>query len=214
MPATKANTLKNIKTIIFDLGGVIIDLDVERTINGFSSLSGFSPEKVKKLYATHPVFHDYEKGLVTDESFREEIRGLFQSKEVDDSHIDDAWNAMLLGIPKSKLELLEKLKERYQVMILSNTNNIHVQQMERNILPKVSDFSSLDHFVHKVYYSHILRMRKPDAEIYQYVLDDQGLRVEETIFLDDNADNVKGAEQVGLKVKYITDSNQIFDLFN
>jgi len=205
--------LKNIKTIIFDLGGVIIDLDVNRTINEFSALSGFSLEKVKNLYTTKPVFHNYEKGLVTDESFREEIRGLFQSKGVEDDRIDDAWNAMLLGIPKSKLQLLQRLKEHYQVMILSNTNSIHVKQMEQMIL-KVSDFSSFDHFVHKVYYSHILRMRKPDAEIYQYVLEDYNLCAEETIFLDDNVDNVKGAEQVGIRVKHITDSNQIFDLFN
>ena len=214
MPVVKANTLKNIKTIIFDLGGVIIDLDVNRTINGFSALSGFSSGKVKNLYTTHPVFHNYEKGLVTDESFREEIRGLFQSKGVEDERIDEVWNAMLLGIPKSKLMLLKSLKENYQVMILSNTNNIHVRQMEQVILPKVSDFSSLDHFVHKIYYSHILHMRKPDAEIYQYVLDDYNLRAEETIFLDDNADNVKGAEKVGIIVKHITEANQIFDLFN
>ena len=113
--------MKNIKTIIFDLGGVIIDLDVDRTIKGFSALSGFSSEKVKDLYTSHPVFYEFEKGLVSEAGFREEVRNLFHSNGVTDGDIDDVWNSMLLGIPVQRLNLLNRLKESYRVMILSNT---------------------------------------------------------------------------------------------
>lgn len=214
MPALKASHLKNIKTVIFDLGGVIVDLDVGKTINGFSALSGFPPDQVRKLYTTHPVFHDYEKGLVTDATFRSGVRSLFESNGVSDAQIDAVWNAMLLGIPKAKLDLLKRLKENFQVMILSNTNNIHVEEMNNRLLPDAAGISSFDSLVHKVYYSHQLKMRKPDAEIYQFVLDDYKLKGNETIFLDDNADNIMGASKLGIQVRHITDSNQVFELFD
>ncbi|HEX5169263.1 MAG TPA: HAD family phosphatase [Cyclobacteriaceae bacterium] len=206
--------LKNIHTIIFDLGGVIIDLDVEKTIRGFSTLSNFSEEKVREIYATHPVFHDFEKGLVTDEVFRDTVRGLFNSNGVSDKDLDEAWNAMLLGIPKPKLDLLVTLRERYRVLILSNTNSIHVQVMNNIILPDVAGVKSFDPFVHKAYFSHDLRMRKPDAEIYQHVLDDADLRPEETLFLDDNVDNLQGAAKLGIRVKHVTGARQVLDLFD
>lgn len=206
--------LKNIKTIIFDLGGVIVDLDVSRTIHGFAKLSGFSSDKVKNLYTTHPVFHDYEKGLVTDAMFRSEVRSLFESNDVDDVQLDAAWNAMLLRIPKDKLDLLTRLKEKYQVMILSNTNNIHVEEMNNRLLPEAAGVSSFDSVVHKAYYSHQLKMRKPDAEIYQFVLDDYKLKSNETVFLDDNVDNIQGALKLGIQVKHITNPSQVFALFD
>lgn len=193
---------------------MIVDLDVDRTIHGFSLLSGFSPEKVKSIYTTSAVFYDYEKGLVDDNAFRDNIRDMFNSGHVTDDEINRVWNAMLLGIPVSKLKLMERLKERYQVLILSNTNNIHMQVMHTKILPLTAGVSSFDSFVHKAYYSYVVRMRKPDAEIYQYVLDDLKLNAGETVFLDDNADNIKGAEQLKIKVKHITNSNQIFELFD
>ena len=193
---------------------MIIDLDIDRTIHGFSLLSGFSPEKVKSIYTTNPIFHDYEKGLLDDNVFRDNIRDVFNSEHVADDEIDHAWNAMLLGIPGAKLKLMERLKQRYQVLILSNTNNIHVQTMYSKILPQAAGVSSFDSFAHKTYYSHVVRMRKPDAEIYQYVLDDFKLKPEETVFLDDNADNIKGAEQLNIKVRHIINSNQLLELFD
>lgn len=213
MLLTKADTLNNIKTIIFDLGGVIIDLDVDRTITGFSALSGFSPEKVKEIYNSHPIFHEFEKGLVTESGFREVVRSLFHSEGVSDDNVDEIWNGMLLSIPLQRLELMSHLKENYNVMILSNTNSIHIRQMYSNILPGVAGVSSFDPFVHKAYYSHEIKMRKPDAEIYQYVLDDYDLKAEETVFLDDNPDNVKGAGKLGIQVKHITDTKMLFNLF-
>lgn len=206
--------MKDIKTIIFDLGGVIIDLDVNRTIDRFSALTGFSKEKVNSTYTTNPLFHDYEKGKLNDDSFRDKIRSLFYADYVSDDEIDHAWNGMLLGIAAEKLELLKELKNNYQVLILSNTNNIHLNMMYNKILPQVAGALSFDSFVHKAYYSHVLHMRKPDAEIYQYVLDELKLNPGETVFLDDNADNIRGASQLGIKVQHITDSNQLFEMFD
>jgi putative hydrolase of the HAD superfamily len=193
---------------------VIIDLDIDRTIHGFSLLSGFSQEQVKSIYKTNPIFHDYEKGLFDDNVFRDNLRDIFNSNHVADDEIDGAWNAMLLGIPAAKLKLMGELKGRFQVLILSNTNNIHVQTMYSKILPQAAGVSSFDSFAHKAYYSHVMHMRKPDAEIYQYVLDDLKLNPEETVFLDDNADNIKAAALLGIKVKYIINSNQLFELFD
>lgn len=204
--------MNNIKTVIFDLGGVILDLDVNATIRQFSLLSGMSLEEVRELYSTHPVFHQLEKGIVDEEVFRKEVRDLFDSKRVSDERIDDAWNSMLVRVPEARLTLLKELKNQYHVIILSNTNSIHVRHINQVILPQAGAYS-LEPFVHRVYFSHELKMRKPDAEIYQHVLSAGSLQPEETVFLDDNGDNIVAAEKLGINIVHITHPDKVFELF-
>lgn len=198
---------------MFDLGGVILDLSVDTTLHSFASLSGMDGTQVKKLFVSSSGFLEYEKGLISDEAFRLFVRETYRV-EASDEKIDACWNAMLLGIPQVKLELLLRLKERYQVFLLSNTNNIHLQYINKKILPTLSGDHSLDPYFHKTYYSHLMKMRKPDAEIFMHVLNENGLNPTETLFLDDNADNIAGAQAVDIETVYVTSPDMIIDYFH
>ena len=200
-----------IKNIIFDLGGVIINLSVESTLKKIAELSGFPGDKVLEIYHSSPEFLAYEKGEITNDQFRESLRSLFGVKS-DDPQIDLCWNAMLGDIPAERIELLKELKKKYRTFLLSNTNAIHLDCFT-NIVKKAHGLESLDPLFHKAYYSHLMGMRKPDAEIYEYVLKENGLKAEETIFLDDNLANLKGAASVGIQTFHVSHPDTIFSLF-
>lgn len=206
--------MKNIETIIFDLGGVIVDLDVSQTILQFVSLSGLSPDDVRKHYVSHPAFVQFEKGLIDARAFRDAVGRVFSKTSVTDEVLDKAWNAMLVSIPKGKLDLLLKLKEKYQVMILSNTNSIHVDHIHDVMLPAVAQTSSFAPFVHEVYYSHHLNLRKPEPQIYEHVLKTHGLVPEKTAFLDDNIHNIEAAQALGIHSILVTHPDRVYEIFN
>jgi putative hydrolase of the HAD superfamily len=201
-----------IKNIIFDLGGVIINLAVHETHKAFSNLSGISVEQIKNKVHNNEFFHLYEKGLISDSEFRELIRRELSLENKSDEVLDAAWNAMLLDIPIQRVQLLERLKGIYRLYVLSNTNNIHL----RCFNDKVKDLTgrdSLDEYFDNAYYSHLINLSKPDTAIYEYVIDKNNLQAEETIFLDDNLDNLAGADKVGIKTFHVKEPDQIFSLF-
>jgi glucose-1-phosphatase len=203
----------HIKNLIFDLGGVILDLSVPTTLDSFSTLSGLDRREVELLFQQSPEFNLYEKGQISDAEFRDFVRNIYRTNATDEQ-LDASWNAMLLGIPVNKLELLSRLKDAYNVFLLSNTNGIHLRYIDEVMLPALHLHDSLNPFFHKVYYSHLMKMRKPDAEIFQQVLKENNLIAEETLFLDDNASNVKGAEAVGIKTVHVLSPSLILDYFH
>jgi putative hydrolase of the HAD superfamily len=202
-----------IKNIIFDLGGVILDLSVDHTLQSFSDLSGLKKNEVEKIFHSTPEFLLYEKGGMTDNEFRDFVRQVYKIN-APDSALDKSWNAMLRAMPLDKLALLDKLKTRYNVFLLSNTNNIHLDYINKVMMPAVSGDRVLDDYFHRAYYSHLMFMRKPDAEIFERVLNDNGLEAAETLFLDDNASNVVGAASVGIQTVHVTSPNLMLEYFN
>ncbi len=204
-------TTADIKNIIFDLGGVIINLSVEKTHQAFAELSGKSVEEIKSIVHHGAFFHDYERGLITDGEFREHLRKSL-NLQVSDIQLDAAWNAMLLDIPMARIELLARLKQQYAIYLLSNTNNIHLQCFN-NIVKNLTGQSTIDHYFHKAYYSHLLKLSKPDVAIYNYVLSQNNLAANETIFLDDNKDNLAGANKVGIQTFHVQHPDLIFSIF-
>ena len=203
--------LLGIKNIIFDLGGVIINLSVEKTHEAFASLSGLTVQEVKELVHQSAFFHEYEKGLISDMEFRNHLRELL-NLNVADQKLDLAWNAMLLDIPLKRIRLLEQLKGQFSLFLLSNTNNIHLQCFNKQVF-QLTGFPSLDHYFHNAYYSHLINMKKPGVEIYEYVLSNSNLHPQETIFLDDNLDNLAGANKAGIRTFHVQQPDQIFSLF-
>lgn len=115
-----------IKNLVFDLGGVILNLDTGKTFEAFASLSGKPVTELKVAASQTSFFNDYEKGLLSDSQFREELKS-FLGQSLSDQQIDQAWNAMLLDLPQKKLALLEELRKTHRLFLLSNTNNIHLQ---------------------------------------------------------------------------------------
>ncbi|MBU2914805.1 MULTISPECIES: HAD family hydrolase [Reichenbachiella] len=200
----------NINTIIFDLGGVIINLDEQATVRAFAELSGKPIAQVVEMYQVSDVFKRYEMGLISSVEFRTAIRQLMETDATDDV-IDQAWNAMLGEIPMARLDFMLQLQKEYSVLILSNTNEIHETAFNQ-ILAEVSGKASLHDFAHEVYFSHRLHLRKPNADIYEEVLRQSGKSANECIFLDDKPENLKGAASVGIHTMHITTPDHIFQL--
>ena len=206
-------TDRAVKNLIFDLGGVILDLSVDTSLSSFANLSGIEKSTVKRLFASSPEFELYEKGEISNEDFRAFVKKLY-SIDAPDETLDACWNAMLLGFPKKKLELLETLKVKYNVYLLSNTNDIHLQHINNILLPKVNHHTSLDDFFHRAYYSHRMKKRKPDAEIFEQVLNESNFLPAETLFLDDNQSNVEGAGKLGIKTLHVVNPDMVYDYFS
>ncbi len=202
---------KKIKNIIFDLGGVILNLSVDSTLRRFAELSSTPVDKVIETYHSRPEFLAYEKGEMTNDEFRRSLKEIFDITSLD-SELDGCWNAMLGDIPKERIDLLRELKSKYKTFLLSNTNAIHLDCFS-GIVKKAHGLESLDPLFHKAYYSHLMKMRKPDPGIYEFVLKENGLKANETIFLDDNAANLKGAASVGIETFHVTHPDLIFSLF-
>lgn len=198
------------RNLIFDLGGVIINLDPQRTVEAFANLAGMPPEALKP-WMNEPFFHAFEKGAMSDAAFRAQVRQAL-SVSCADEEIDHAWNAMLLDIPPARLQLLRSLAAHHRLFLLSNTNTIHFRSFQAQV-KNVSGLDSLQAYFEQTYYSHQLRMRKPDTEIYQHVLADAGLTAAETLFLDDNEANLAGARRVGIQTFHVHHPDAIFSFF-
>ncbi|MBL6446794.1 HAD family phosphatase [Fulvivirga sp. 29W222] len=202
---------RNLKFLIFDLGGVIINLETERTVVELALLGGVEPSFIREQYLNHDEFKRYETGAIGDEEFRSFLREILKFKG-EDKQLDDAWNAMILDIPAERLALLEKLKENHDLFLLSNTNTIHMHCVYERL--SKHGVGSFDPYFHKQYYSHLINRRKPDADIYQFVLDDNNLTPENVLFIDDNADNIEGAANLGIQTLHINKPTALMDFFN
>jgi putative hydrolase of the HAD superfamily len=203
--------MKNIENIIFDLGGVIINLDIPATTNAFAGLAkkygidNFNPQP------EHQIFKDFETGAISSQQFRDELRN-FVHAEITDDEIDFAWNAMLLDLPKSRLDLLLQLKEKYKTFLLSNTNEIHYTAFNKILFDSHGE-KSLAPFFHKDYYSHLIGRRKPNADAFQLILDENDLVAEHTLFLDDTPQHLEGANRLGIQTMLVTAENTVHNIF-
>ncbi len=200
----------NITTFIFDLGGVIINLDENATINAFSEATQIAPEHILKA-SQSDLFLSYEKGLIDDETFRAGINKKFDT-QLSDEQIDLCWNAMLGDIPKERTDLMLALRKKHKVIVLSNTNAIHIRAFNK-ILKKASGKDALAYFADRVFFSHELHLRKPDIEIYERILALSETKPEEALFLDDKKENLIGAERAGINTLHVTTPKQLAELY-
>ena len=192
-----------INTFIFDLGGVIINLEEKDSYNSLSNLIGLSFSEIQSKVAKSDIFVQHEKGLISNEAFRKGVNNLFQCNLSDDQ-FDIAWNSMLKNIPIERLELLLALRQNHKVLILSNTNAIHIKRFNE-LLELVSGEKSLESFADYVFFSHELNMKKPDLEIYEEVLKRSYSKASESIFMDDKLENLESAASIGIATLHITE---------
>lgn len=187
-----------IKNIVFDFGGVLLDLDIDRTFEAMKVVMGFEGDAHEIYAQNHELFDAFETGHLIVESFLWKLQN--KSKRVPPvEKLIGAWNAMLLGWNPDKLKLLAELKSRYRTFLLSNTNEIHIEWVRRDLKNKhnITDFDT--RFFEKVYYSHLVGMRKPDAALFQFIIADAKINPAETLFIDDNAHNVEAAAKLGFQ---------------
>lgn len=188
--------MENIKNLIIDLGGVIINLTRNRCIDAFVQLGVENiRESIVNNYQHKELFMQIELGSMTSAVFRDNIRRL-SGRPLTDTQIDTAWIAMLGDVSESTLHLLLDLRKRYNTMLLSNTNEIHWQWAEQNYFSYQGHQAS-DFFNH-IYLSYELHMLKPNGDIFEYVLKDADICAAETLFIDDAIPNCRTAESLGI----------------
>ena len=196
--------------IIFDLGGVIINLDYQLTIDAFKNLGLANFDEMYTQAKQSNLFDDFETGKISSQHFINSLLPFLPSG-VSANKVVHAWNAMILDFPKERLELLDKLKSNYRIFLLSNTNDIHLQAVKRS-LANTTD-RKLESYFEKVYFSHEVMLRKPHKEIFELVCNEQNLDPSRTLFIDDTIGHIDGSIKIGLKGLHLKGDNSIEKLF-
>jgi len=209
-----------LKAFIFDLGGVVLPIDYQRTIRAFTSLGIADADKLYDKTAQDPLFDELELGHITPAEFRDRFRVLVDKPELSDASLDRAWCALLGEWPMERLSFLRDLKRRYPLFLLSNTNAIHAAHFLETLEWTFESGKGLSEFFDGVFFSHEIHARKPHAEAFQHVLKAAeadfpnqlaDLKPEEVMFLDDSEQHIAGAESLGLRTIHITPEMSMLD---
>ncbi len=204
--------MQKIRNLIFDLGAVILNIDPgavkEKMIeNGVSNVD----ELHEKLLEGN-IYHDLETGKISPDDFRSAIKEIV-NVPVSDEDIDEAWNAMLLDIPRERIKFMTQLKSKYNLYLLSNTNSIHWESYDR-YFQDTFDYPGINTFFTHCWYSYLMGIRKPDPEIFRMVLEEGQFDPQETAFIDDLQENVDAAATLGIKPVHLPPGKEIMDLFD
>ena len=191
----------NIKNIIFDFGGVFINIDYNKTRQGFIDLGIENFDAFYQQSFSNPLFSDLEKGLITPAAFYQGLREQTNTS-LSDAQIEKAWSAMLGSFRETSVAALPAWKDQYQIFLFSNTNAIH-QPVFLNIYQRQFGKTDFEDLFDVVYYSHNMHVRKPDVESYHYITDKHHLKLEETLFVDDTYKNIEGAQNAGLHTLWL-----------
>lgn len=202
--------MQGIKNIIFDLGGVIINLDVNKTISEFSALINQPFEKLYTQKEQNDLFNLLDKGAISPDTFFNELKKI-TSYTGPIEKMQKAWNSMLLDVPEYRLDTLVTMKHNYNTYLLSNTCEPHIEAFEKE-LEDTYGIKNFDDYFDKVYYSCRIGMRKPDREIFEHVLRENHLKASETIFIDDSPQHVKGAGECGINAFLLEKNREVKDL--
>lgn len=199
-----------IKNIILDFGGVILNLAIPKTISAFNELISLPFEEVYTQSAQSDLFNKFDKGQISEDHFFKQLSETIFYEGPRDNLVQ-AWNAMLLDLPSQRLELLKQLKPKYATYLLSNTCETHIRAFEEE-MNKRHGIENLNDYFQKVYYSCRIGMRKPDKEIFEWVLRENNLLAEETVFIDDSIQHVKGAAAAGIQAHLLQNGRELKDL--
>ena len=201
--------MNNIDTLIFDFGGVIINLDYSKPVSEFKKLGILDSKKLYSKKEQTKLFDSLECGQISNENFLNEIRKKSNTNDLE--LIKKAWNSILLNIPEERVHLLKKLSLKYKIYLLSNTNSIHLNEIisaygEKKWRNFISIFN-------EVYFSNQIGMRKPNEDVFFYLIKKNKLDVSKTLFIDDSPQHIKTAKKIGFKTYHLTDKEDIVSLF-
>lgn len=202
--------MADLKNIVFDLGGVLLNIDYGKTRSSFEELGFNQFDKMYTQYSADMLFSDLETGKISNDHFYEylvkEANGLISKEQ-----IRTAWNAMLLDFRMPSLDFLEVLSKQYTLYLLSNTNSIHLEAF-KDIFKKETGKDSLDAYFTKAYYSNEIGYRKPNEDVFEFILKDAGISAEETLFIDDSYNNIETAKKLGFKTHLLLAGEKIEEL--
>jgi putative hydrolase of the HAD superfamily len=204
--------MEKIINIIFDLGEVILNVDPSEVREVMKAKGVTNIDQLHLELFENGIYLGLETGKVSPEEFRSSIKKIVDVK-LTDQEIDEAWNAMLLDIPPERIKFMTRLKSRYRLYLLSNTNPIHYDHYDK-YFRDTFDYPSLNTFFTKAWYSHLLGIRKPDPEIFKMILKDGQLNPAETAFIDDLKENTDAAASLGITPCHLEPGKEIMDLFD
>jgi HAD superfamily hydrolase (TIGR01509 family) len=212
--STNIPKLSHYEAIIFDLGGVIINLNYKKTEEAFKKLFGTDFSEIYSKQSQTDIFNKLETGEISEKQFVEAMQNSSSQNSEKISHQDiiTAWNAMLLDIPKERIELLEKIGKEKRIFLLSNTNEIHKKAFDKIVLD-AHKMEGLESLFEKAYFSHLVGMRKPHTEIFDFVIQENKLNPQTTLFIDDSPQHIEGALKIGLQAYHLeVSTHSILDL--
>lgn len=190
-----------ISTLVFDFGGVLASLDMARCVERFRALGFDDIERYIGQFGQQDFFLQYEKGEITTPQFRDEVRR-HVGRPLPDGDIDAAWQAFITGIPRERVDLLLRLRPRYRLLLLSNTNPLHIEGTARAELARHGQ--TLDGLFDRCYLSYRMGVTKPQPEIFERLLRQEGLPPGECLFLDDGEANIRQAARLGMRTHLVT----------
>ena len=203
--------LQNISAIIFDLGGVLIDVDYNKTIRAFEKLGIENARELYSQQSQSDLFNQIECGEISPLDFLTELSKRAQ-KDLSLLEIKDAWNAIIGPYNKRIIPLLRSLKKEYKLFVLSNTNSIHIDKANKE-WNKISSLS-MKSFFDKVYLSHEIGDRKPNSSVFKNLCTEQNLKPSETLFIDDSIQHIESAKRMGLKTHHLKSMESLYKLFS
>lgn len=201
-----------IKNLLFDLGGVIMNLDRDRCVRAFEALGMRDADEFLGVYGQKGAFLALERGDIDADEFRREIRPLFD-RDVTDEEIDSAFNQFLTGIPQERLRALRQLRKRYGVYLLSNTNPIMMNGFIAEQFRQEEGMEMKDYF-DGVVASYVAKCYKPDREIFDYACEKCGIKPEETLFFDDSQANVDAARALGFYAELVAPGTEFTEILS
>jgi putative hydrolase of the HAD superfamily len=200
-----------IKNIIFDLGGVVLDIDETIVYKELEKL-GISTSELAHSKEFIEIMSKFDTGIYTAPTFRKKIKALIGQEKMTDQKFDSIWNAMLLDIPRERVEAIEKIKKHYKIFLMSNTNEIHYDLYVRDLQLRFG-YREFDELFNKSYFSFAEHLEKPDPRFFELILDHEGLLPEESLFIDDSKKNIEAAQALGIHTYNIRRDELVRNLF-
>ena len=201
-----------IKNIIFDLGGVILDID-ETIVYKELEKMGIKTSELAHSKEFIEIMSKFDTGIYTAPTFRKRMKALLGLEKMTDEKFDSIWNAMLLDIPRERVEAIEKVKKHYKIFLMSNTNVIHYDLYVRDLQLRFG-YNEFDELFDKSYFSFAEHLEKPDPRFFELILDHEGLLPEETLFIDDTEKNINIAKSLGINTYHISREELVRNLFD
>ncbi len=200
-----------IKNIIFDLGGVVLDIDESIVYKELEKL-GFKTSELAHSKEFIDLMSKFDTGIYTAPTFRKKTKALLGIEKMTDKRFDAIWNAMLLDIPRERIAALEQIRKHYKIFLMSNSNEIHYDLYVRDLQLRFG-YNEFDELFNKSYFSFAEHLEKPDPRFFELILDHEGLLPEETLFIDDTAANIKVAQSLGIRTYHISREELVRNLF-
>ena len=202
---------EKIKNIIFDLGGVVLDID-ENIVYKELEKMGIRTSELAHSKEFMDIMSKFDTGIYTAPTFRKKTKAILGQEKMTDQKFDSIWNSMLLDIPRERIAALEQIRKHYKIFLMSNSNEIHYDLYVRDLQLRFG-YNEFDELFNKSYFSFAEHLEKPNPRFFELILDHEHLLPEETLFIDDTAENINVAKSLGINTYHISREELVRNLF-